>query len=53
MCVLNQEDEFNGIESDFRCGMCQECTAETIDAENEEKYKNTSCGNCGFCEECC
>ena len=53
MCVQNHEDEYNEIESDYRCGWCEECCQEYDDAKNEEKKKNTSCGNCGWCEECC
>ena len=53
MCVLNAEDEFNGIESNYRCGMCEECSQEYRNKRNEEKARNTSCGNCGWCEECC
>lgn len=53
MCVLNQEDDFNGIKSDYRRGFCEECSQEYDDKRNDEKKKNTSCGNCGWCEECC
>ena len=53
MCVQNYEDEYNGIESNYRCGWCEECRQEYADADNERKKKETSCGNCGWCEECC
>lgn len=52
MCVLNQEDDFNGYKSNFSCGMCGECISEYNKKENDEKYNSTSCNNCGMCEDC-
>lgn len=48
MCVQNIEDD----KSTYRCGMCEECSQEYNDKINNEKANNTSCGNCGWCEEC-
>jgi hypothetical protein len=53
MCVQNEEDEYNGLFSSYRCGMCYECLREQSKLINKEKRKNDSCGNCGYCEECC
>lgn len=53
MCVQNNEDEYNGIESTYRCGMCEECCEEHSYEVNKHKAETTTCGNCGMCEECC
>ena len=53
MCVMNEEEDYKGENSDYRCGMCEECCSEAKKKRDKQKEKDTSCGNCGWCEECC
>lgn len=49
MCEANEPYE----ETNYRCGMCDECMQESRNEKNKQKEETTSCKNCGWCEECC
>jgi len=49
MCVLNESNE----NTNYRCGMCEECIREIRAEREKEKEETLPCKNCGWCEECC